>query len=369
MIIKLDKSIVESVTKNPESQYLLLFLEKLAQTIAYGHHCVVSDRDTLEKIICLNDISLFSKTIFRKSLNKITFLGDFLAQDFAIRFIFVDNSFDFECDFSELFVVNLFDYKGSVTSIDRFLGRSNLIVEDVDDIVVYNLVMESYKLFRGDNYNLDFVPVHGGGDRSHEVCSILYTTNYNVFAICDSDKKHPQSNDGVTALKLIHFFESKKIRDRLHVLNCHEVENLIPLNVIDNKANSTQRMPVDFISNATTINLESYLYYDFKRGHKYKEVFKDENSFSEYWRGLYGAFSCPLFLKRLAEFENNRLDISHNLTASTSSLISLIKKDIKDGKVVSMDISSLSPACLIPLWKLIGEIFYFWFISTPVVKL
>ena len=151
-----------------------------------------------------------------------------------------------------------------------------LLGEDQNDATFYNHILEWYKIENGINiyHNLD--SRHGGGGNTSRELGILEASSKICIAIIDTDVRYPGSvpKDDSTAHKCQSIHVESPI-SHLHLLEVHELENLIPLNYIDKeeigggKEKAAAKKHLDFLRKEAD---EILPYYDFKKGLKTSSI-------------------------------------------------------------------------------------------------
>jgi len=165
-----------------------------------------------------------------------------------------------------------------------------LICEDENDCRFYRFVAEWYIKKYRLKYKLNLGEDGGGGGRTIE--KIKKHTKAGVFSICivDSDKKYPEMEMNKTS-KACSEFGKHICGYRCLVINTQEIENLLPVNYIDDLVSSNQRYKweqsklqkrhFDYLSRGE--NSELILpYFDYKSGIKKNVEFKENVDYQKY---------------------------------------------------------------------------------------
>lgn len=154
------------------------------------------------------------------------------------------------------------------------------LCESFNDIRFYKKLVGYYNPYA----QIRSFDLAGGGDSTSDMFLSLRNRNCISLTIVDSDRKYPGCSLGSTAKKCSDRYRSDKPNMRLVILNCHEVENLIPISFLINHACIEGRK---FIKKVRSARKESELrYYDYKLGLN-KSVVSNSTEFLEYFRRLY----------------------------------------------------------------------------------
>lgn len=192
-----------------------------------------------------------------------------------------------------------------------------LIGENLLDCTFYKLVAERYCCINNiRGIGLTFHDELGGGDTMATVFEKCVAYD-KVLTLCltDSDikygptKKYPQAPDiGKTARKLIDNYH-KLINVHsistfdYYCINAHEIENLIPMSVLEKVAEITPKMVdgVNYLKRLIDAKEEtSVLLYDFKKGGQKIEC----EAFNAYWKNVTSAIgdtSMPCLHRKVME--------------------------------------------------------------------
>lgn len=218
------------------------------------------------------------------------------------------------------FFVVLVYHTQNVMALQQFANKYSILdISDLDDpkkISVNYLVCENVKdsafYLYGTNfmmanqmeptYTINVIEGNGGGGTIVEVLDRY--KDYPCLAICDSDKKYPLCPIGETLLGVTEYVKATHRRLLwLYALNVHELENLIPFDVIqkvrNTKVGRNKINKLKIINDAE--NCSSFLqYFDFKKGISSElmaKIYKVDYSFYNVCKSalqLTGAFDVNL---------------------------------------------------------------------------
>jgi hypothetical protein len=153
------------------------------------------------------------------------------------------------------------------------LQSAELMAEDIQDTSALEIAARHFKKkekLRG--LEISLAPSNGGGNRILPCFqSAIAARQRFTFAITDSDKKHPNDTSGEVSR---HCANSAKEAQWIckHVeLPCHEIENLLPLNLIVDAINSSSenaslKVAIDRIVGMGEKRVEALRYTDLKNG-------------------------------------------------------------------------------------------------------
>lgn len=155
--------------------------------------------------------------------------------------------------------------------------RTRLIAEDSCDIQIYRGVAKAYLYKnRSDfrNIELELEECSGGGSSTADQFRVQ-AMNGLTLCMLDSDKRYPQAKLGNTATnasKVQHEFE-KELPCYAEVLPCHELENLIPS---------------DLLLNCLTDRDQEELKSNWKKAHQYNLLCNPEFAYVDMKNGICG---------------------------------------------------------------------------------
>lgn len=161
-----------------------------------------------------------------------------------------------------------------------FSDRSILLVESNDDIEFYTLIGKYYLQNKGiQNMRVSFQSEIGGGDTTGvRLANIIDEEQRTCLCIADSDKRYFGAQCGETLKKILATASKREpINYEVYALNMHEIENLIPVELLDNickeisDASEGIRFLKFLLSKDCSMSSPVY-YYDYKKGIR-KEYF------------------------------------------------------------------------------------------------
>lgn len=163
--------------------------------------------------------------------------------------------------------------------IDNFYKADSLlccqlVCEDENDCIFYRFVADWYLKKEHLLYNLKMSDEGGGGGRT--IDKVTKHLGFNRICICivDTDQKYPEMaiNDKSRACKKL---DNKICGYRCLIINVHEIENILPLNYIDDLISKDNRYKwemckifkrhFDYLSRSEQRE-EILPYFDYKKG-------------------------------------------------------------------------------------------------------
>lgn len=343
MIIKINDSVFTEIIENNFLLTWQRFISTIIRTAEQGHHLFIINPEMLHYIIESDKISDYSKYILKEITRRSFYTFEELDGRQTFSFTVNKSETEFEID---ILTTQAFE-------IDKLLQPSEIILEDIEDNVIYNQILISYIKHQGITAHFYYRPLNGGGDGSSRLVATHYRYNKNIHAIFDTDKKHPNDNIGKTARKIIEEFSKIGLNNNYHILDCHEVENLHPIQSFKEKADQHQSKTVLFIEHAISINESTYKFFDFKQSHKFCDIFNNESDFAKFWRDIYN--TCNIEGVDINSFKSDPQKHKHTITPKLSTVVGLLKDDMAKGVCKHTKIEEIFPKQLQETWKEIGK--------------
>lgn len=168
--------------------------------------------------------------------------------------------------------------------------RVHFLVENLKDYNIYlklsEILLEKRKM---SFFKLDFYPDNGSGNEIGVQYNSTFINKKNIgICIVDSDKKYPNSDYGNTFQKLDNKIKESQKNKRiifklLELKNQREMENFIPLELVEYLHKDTFHEKRKFNNILSEIEGEYYDYMDLKKGLPLKD-FVNDNKFYEFWK-------------------------------------------------------------------------------------
>ena len=313
MLIVLDDSIESIVRTNNLTEGQSSALQDIASSIRRGRHALTALSfgviDELSKSECLSDstkdvyVDIYKRWSQHKDLHKKVskrLLVGVFNEDKELR---IERNGNIPMNLESL---NKFD----------LLEGTALVLENQNDDVIYKFIFKSivHKIMK-KNYTAYWEIHHGGGNTTGDVYSRIQEKNNTKMVLCivDSDKKFPDNGYGETANKVKKANDKENIFSDYHVIDAHEVENLIPLSLyyefmetISSDDSIDDNISLLDIYNKMYDTEKDFLqrYFDYKNGIQCKELncsknkidpqFKDD--FKNNWLSIVN-YIAPIKLK------------------------------------------------------------------------
>ena len=119
------------------------------------------------------------------------------------------------------------------------LRKSILLTENLRDAEIFKIGSEAYlfseNLYRVYGISLEQMP--GGGNTTYDLFGHLEKNEIFFLCIIDSDLKHPKGPKGSTAKRFSTTPIGHLNKRFLKILECHEIENIIPLSIVKEATN------------------------------------------------------------------------------------------------------------------------------------
>ncbi|WP_434562837.1 hypothetical protein [Pseudomonas sp. Z4-20] len=119
---------------------------------------------------------------------------------------------------------------------EKFLLEPVLLTENEIDAKVYTLFAKAIFSSRKNLnlvYEINIEPHGGGGSDTIKTFERLLSESRLFVCLLDSDIKHPKGPLGETAKHFALYPKGPNRNSRLEILNAHEIENLIPIPIIE----------------------------------------------------------------------------------------------------------------------------------------
>ena len=317
MKIGIDTSVGISMIDEGDSMDSLAFINDLCCLRRLGHALVLIKKKTALLILKSKKLNILNERIVSRLNQDSTFINQ-VAEYNDARVVYFHSDYS---DFEQI-PSNYIDIKGYINS-NLIISHSHLVLEDIVDDYVYS-VIGKWSIKNKEEYlpfHVFYEPKHGGGSRTPVVCQHLINDNKATFSICDSDKKTPDCNIGETARDTLAVFVNNQLSDNYFQLDAHEVENLLPIDLLIHKAREEQTPALLFLQSTAQEHPNAYIYYDMKNGFKYKDVYQNEGNIKAYWQDIYeGSDGILEFKRQLSSGEKNDRSVIFNKLSSMSNL-------------------------------------------------
>lgn len=223
MMIKI--SSIEELAKNPDK---IRALNNILMACGEGKHALWMPAKLADQIIQDNVISGYQ-------LNVLYFVRE---QSRLARAHLDQLDFHVEVGFNEPAPIEFLAPRILRISYDYFVDSAHVqlpvfVCENITDINFYIMAgmvfLSDSKLLK--EYALNFLKVGGGGNTTINSFENHLQNNNLIICILDSDKSHPNASLKETALRFDAYEKGWAQRYWLHILDCTEAENLVPMKI------------------------------------------------------------------------------------------------------------------------------------------
>lgn len=290
MIIYLTDELIQKCNLNANTPTHLDFFEKLAYNRQRGKYFLLGTRNILKYLSQNTRLNETAKSVFRNILSNFPIESSILQ---TINFkITIGTSNSYSNNEIMLDIDNL-----SEDSLDQY---NNLLLENSTDSFIYEKITTFYKKEIGQS-SLDFkwdIRNGGGTDIKVQFDELIQRNNIYTFCIIDSDKVAQSAPLGATSAKF-NSNTDNTIWGSFHIIDVHEIENLIP-----------KKVYIDYINSKNDTNLNMNL-----------EILEGESSlinFLDLKKGLTKR-KINLFSPDIKQLYINEFGIDANILACTCS--------------------------------------------------
>jgi hypothetical protein len=290
MLISIHSSVVDDGHENTWDYETVSALEYLATARHEGKHSVIANRETLNKIRHCSRLSQRAKDVYTKLFHDST--QNYRSYPSVVnRYIEIvkpeppvlDNS-------NKIIKVGPGFFNDS-----KLVQETILLCENSDDAVLYKTIAKVYLIWKNFNAQIVCDRRGGGGNTiSSEYINIKQAKKCFCLCIVDSDKIAPDGKLGSTASGLpqsdstasgLPPSDSTCIKTIIFILNCREIENLIPNSILLEllSGNPERLEALKILESISVVEVRSFL--DIKEGTRMKEIIdKKDSKVDEFWQ-------------------------------------------------------------------------------------
>lgn len=291
MFIEIDYSCIEKI--NTHEKYITFFNE-MAYEIYKGKNYYYLSKIALEFLFNCSSLDNQPKEIYRKMFNNS--YEDYVIKNSVNRKILVVN------DDVNGIVFKDGNYK---IHIDQFIEiglptKMNIIAENTSDCKFFINIGKAYKYKNNiKSVNIELLLAPGGGATIADVYTNKIDDNELSILFVDSDKKYCGAPFGGT-INCLKNVEKELIKANkeinyveIKVLDVHEIENLIPLMLIENYySNKSEETPKkDVINFLKKFEMKPFdinnpiMFFDMKKGISLKKC-EDNKEYKNFWKSV-----------------------------------------------------------------------------------
>lgn len=161
------------------------------------------------------------------------------------------------------------------------LSPTYLIGEDENDSKFYGHILNWYKRINNINSNISFNREGGGGHNTYRTFNTHIEQNHICICIVDTDRRYPGAPEGETAKNCRNNVVCTPPYSQLLVINVHEIENLLPKDIIDSLDWPINKHPNKEAFDELYTNIpdkENLRYVDLKSGYSKHQKFSSDAS-------------------------------------------------------------------------------------------
>lgn len=281
MIIEIDESITNlpKLIGTEEDSFAIFALELIGHSIVCGYHAIIGNRNVFDFLASLAPLSIPSRNAYKLLFNdysRVETLKNLTKppNNFSVLRLVYGQNEPVILISESITCVNI-SFAGNHT----FLGNKSCIMgEDRTDGVFFEILAKKY-LRAKCNLPESFITlgIRGGGGSQTGISHVELCKEQSNFCLCivDSDKESPNWQFGSTASKCLE--ENKRLNlnggkylGRLVILECREIENLLPLKLIALIHPNLQLM--ELINSNHHELIDCYAYIDLKKGVNVKTI-------------------------------------------------------------------------------------------------
>lgn len=295
MIFEIHKSCLKLLAE--EDPDVCSMLNSLATNRRKGLNVIIADRDVLDYLKNCTLLEVNARRLFsdlRRKISETEGLKKVVSRYYTIV---ANNSI--ECDNCHIITV-------SDILKNEFSSKTQLLVEDSTDFDFYHFIGLYFAFKNSIHHHLSFDIVPGGGQNSATILDgLIKQENRLLLGIFDGDQKYPGDTIGGTlkdVLKIIDskdrkFFECISLAEQ----GVHEVENLIPLKLIEEIYDSREisaQNTIKFLNRLYEERSNLYFYFDMKEGiYRVDKTYTDE--YDARWKDCAESFKASETLESL----------------------------------------------------------------------
>ena len=368
MLYEIDESCISALCTEDIDLDCVALLEQLAQDRRKCKNIIVAKRSTFEELAKMEVLSITARNIYKILGNRSSEQKLILTKTKKYcRIFFGDGESRVIHDGDhEIILLNI---RG--TGRKDFTEKTIVLTENEEDAIFYKIIGHYYSKSSGlRNISIDFDQLNGGGSTTSNVIKrIIKENNRMCLCISDSDKKYKDCNCGTTMQKIIDVTRDKpRLFFDLILLPTHEVENLIPIDVLDKVAdkNGWDKEGITFLKFlADKFEQEEspVFYFDFKKGIPKASFILPENADENQKKKYRGLERYRLYWKSYVEAFGKVIDsqTSEPIIKGICEKILVYSNDylekiVKQGSIEKIYLHEY----LKKLWMEIGEKIYCW---------
>ncbi len=280
MFIEIDEKCIELLN---DSKYITFF-NKLAYDINNGKNYIFLPKKTLDILYNSKNIDNHARKIYKNIFDKSS-EGLSVKKSVNRKIIIIPNNNESIRKNKDELLIPI----DIAIDINLFENKINLICENLSDCKFFYNIGKLYKIKNSiTGIDINMQKNNGGGSTIVDVYKEKNNLQEISLLIIDSDQKYANSPKGNTLKKLLKEEISQVVE--IYTLYAHEVENLIPIKMIQNYYNNSKdeesrQEVINFLKllRPTSFKESPLAYFDMKNGIEITKWERDE-AYREYWK-------------------------------------------------------------------------------------
>lgn len=331
-----------------------------------GTHLVMASRSLLRKLYATAELSLPVRLEAKSVLDRYAELGA-LAEKIQSRVVISYKSDGVNKIGGDRWIL------GAKTFAAGALNKTVLIGEDLSDVDILFAAARFYQLDYGfERIAFALQPVGGGGNRtSAQFERYLRERTAGVLCVTDSDRRFEGAPLKETARECERVAGNYSWWAKHIVLDAHEIENLLPLELTKNAALHQRKDEMARnVAGLSKLPISLRRFGDLKSGVKVKDVACEFKStpMGKYWGEIYdqlksvGAFNCSCESDVVGEC------CCELVPKLGSDLAKVVCSFLEDRELDDRVISRCRGDVIYPLWLELGKQIFEWGVSSKMSR-
>jgi hypothetical protein len=374
MVLRITDDFISSINTHNVRDETINAINVLAKSRQEGKHLIVSSRENIEFLLDSGFLNRNSESVFLRVLSNITQYGSITKHLSHIVHI-LPYSYEYSYNEGTPNIIHIpIEHFSDTSSVQSTL----LLTEDLEDASIYTIIARYYMTKRGIKLQLSSELSHGGGNNTSDQYE-YYQSNFDRFVLCivDSDKNHPTDSLGDTASCILRIDDDDVPFCYFHVLDAHEVENLLPpyfIKEVSVEGSSAYRA-AQSLSNLHSRESISYLYLftDIKDGTTLsdilpftQDIYKEENDHIDEISNAFETID-NICARNHVCINKGISDCSCLINPSTGGIdLASIANCINNSSFY--EINSKIPSTLDKSWSRVGRLIFSWLCSTTPLR-
>ncbi|MFJ5415333.1 hypothetical protein [Pectobacterium carotovorum] len=362
MIIKIENPPSEI----SESEDFLIATDHLLKAFGEAKHILIAPKKFFELVINSNKFNSISKRYAEEARRSQIEYGNLVT--YTEFHLIVDFKKKSECSWDEVGNKKTLRVPISFFIDSKSIQKPSVLCENPNDADFYFIIANHYRKNKKLNLQLAYDAINGGGGTTRNIFDRKIENKDLTLCILDSDKKHPKHTGGDTCKQF------SKIKNKetgmVKVIDVHEVESLIPLDIIRDAIakdgmSKEKEAGIGFFEKIVKKDATSKYYFDHKNGIDIKKAFELDKKYGDYW--------IPL-IRKVTDLKSKECLQLDNCSCKVSCLKfegfgdNILRKAIDHIKYGNLNqfTPKLEPGMMI-MWDDIGQLFFSW-CCAPVKK-